>query len=447
MYAYLDKYLLEKNFDAKFSIFAGLHNTNDVFSAKDLISKEGYILIAGRIYSGYLLRKREKIYFVPTETEKLLPFKIVDFAPPNKYTFGSEHEIVQDLGKRNHVKIVRYFNRNLFSFEISLDLNNRLNYRYKLIAIPIIEVEPFIISKESNEFSIRYTKEYKGNIVEEFIDYYKSEFEEKQDQISEQMLEFYTTLDKIIKIVLKKDELSLTICEMNLIAKNIIDYVLKSLEEEMRLHFDRNMLNALSDRISNLEIKNKRNIIKEYIKIYPGLCDATFLGLLLDKYQISYTYSEINSLIPEIKKELELEMFEQNLGNKKIEQIGSSESLNGYEFEEYLKKLFHLKGYSVKRTPYSGDQGADLIIECPAGKTVVQAKCQKAPVGNKAIQEVVASKKQYNADHMLVVCTSTFTKSAIQLAKSNDVDLWNGKKLKEVVKELNTTYNLKAGFL
>jgi len=54
-------------------------------------------------------------------------------------------------------------------------------------------------------------------------------------------------------------------------------------------------------------------------------------------------------------------------------------------------------GYNVLKTPYSKDQGADLILERFEEMTVVQAKRYKGNVGNSAVQEVVASKAYYQA--------------------------------------------------
>ncbi len=70
--------------------------------------------------------------------------------------------------------------------------------------------------------------------------------------------------------------------------------------------------------------------------------------------------------------------------------------MNGYEFEYYLKKLFKSKNYKVKHTPLSNDQGADLIVEKDNITTVIQAKRYSKPVGNKAVQEVIAAKQYYN---------------------------------------------------
>lgn len=107
--------------------------------------------------------------------------------------------------------------------------------------------------------------------------------------------------------------------------------------------------------------------------------------------------------------------------------------MSGYEFESFIAQLFKNLEYQVDITKSSGDQGADIIIEKNNERTVIQTKCYTYPVGNKAIQEVVSSKKIYNANKAMVITNSLFTKSAIQLAKANSVILWDRNILKEKI--------------
>jgi hypothetical protein len=106
------------------------------------------------------------------------------------------------------------------------------------------------------------------------------------------------------------------------------------------------------------------------------------------------------------------------------------QNMDGIEFERFLENQFTLQGFKVYRTKASGDFGADLIIEMPSGtKAAVQAKRFKHRVNLKAVQEVVASIRHYVVDFGIVITTSVFLQSAIDLAKSNDVELWDEDKL------------------
>ncbi len=137
-----------------------------------------------------------------------------------------------------------------------------------------------------------------------------------------------------------------------------------------------------------------------------------------------------------------------NLILKKIEEnklkklgINDIDNLDGLTFEKYLELLFKNMGYNVIRTPYMHDYGADLILEKDNIKTVVQAKRYKSKVGVKAIQEIVAAKGYYKADYSMVITNSYFTFNAKKLAKENNVELWDRKKLiKNIIQNLSSDF-------
>lgn len=122
----------------------------------------------------------------------------------------------------------------------------------------------------------------------------------------------------------------------------------------------------------------------------------------------------------------------------KIKQIYEmyNNAVTGEDFEEVLKNIYEAMNYKVTTTPKTGDQGADLILERNNIKTVLQAKYYSSPVGNSAVQEVVGAIKYYEADLGIVVTNSTFTKSAMELARSNNIDMVDGAALKSMIKKL-----------
>lgn len=115
--------------------------------------------------------------------------------------------------------------------------------------------------------------------------------------------------------------------------------------------------------------------------------------------------------------------------------IGDIDIMSGSEFEQYIAKLFKSYGYKTEVTKASGDQGIDVIAEKNGIKYAIQAKCYNSPVGNHAIMEAVAGAKYYDADQIMVITNNTFTKSAIELAKKNNVHLWDRKVLIEKISE------------
>jgi len=98
--------------------------------------------------------------------------------------------------------------------------------------------------------------------------------------------------------------------------------------------------------------------------------------------------------------------------------------MSGPEFERFMADLLRQKGYQVQETPLSGDQGVDLVLPDFDGKRVViQLKRWTGPVGNNAIQATFAGMAHYQADGGWIITTSTFTKSARELARSTSVRL------------------------
>ncbi len=248
----------------------------------------------------------------------------------------------------------------------------------------------------------------------------------------ENSLDFLVDLEKIQKLLKNKD---IEIYYPTILAMFIefIDVENNKTLENVAITVHKSMIESFGGNVS------KEMVIALLIESGWRFESAFRLGALykiLDKLNLSFTKEEIENLIKETKERIELKEFEQSLGSQKKADIGDSKDLDGHEFEGYVQKLFEFLGYTVVRTPLTGDQGADLIISKDGMKTVVQAKKYEGSVSNKAIQEVVAAKNYYKAEKMMVVTNSSFTKGAIDLALSNNVELWDGEKLQNIVNNL-----------
>lgn len=117
--------------------------------------------------------------------------------------------------------------------------------------------------------------------------------------------------------------------------------------------------------------------------------------------------------------------------------IADIDTMDGKQFEHYLKELFISKGYKAEVTSAAGDFGADLILHKEDRKIVVQAKRYSNNVGIKAIQEVVGSKAHYLADEAWAITNRDFTPAAYKLAESNQVKLINRDKFIDMVVQMN----------
>lgn len=111
------------------------------------------------------------------------------------------------------------------------------------------------------------------------------------------------------------------------------------------------------------------------------------------------------------------------------------QDINPYDFEKFMAHLFRADGYAVQETEYSGDYGADLILTKDGTATAVQVKryAQGTPVSVGDVNQVIGACSYYKTQDALVVTTSNFTASAIKLAKSSNVVLWNWQRLEEYI--------------
>lgn len=97
------------------------------------------------------------------------------------------------------------------------------------------------------------------------------------------------------------------------------------------------------------------------------------------------------------------------------------EAMSPQEFELYCAQVLREMRWIARVTPFSGDQGADIVAQKRGLRIVVQCKKYTKPVGNRAVQEVVAAIAHQDADRGVVVATADFTPAAMALAESNRV--------------------------
>ncbi len=119
--------------------------------------------------------------------------------------------------------------------------------------------------------------------------------------------------------------------------------------------------------------------------------------------------------------------------------------LTGLAFEEYLEQLFTDLGYSVERTPASGDFGADLILAGGGESVAVQAKQYSGTVGFDAVKEVVFARQYYGTKDAWVVTTSSFTAQATEAAKKSGVRLIEGRELEGLIKRARSGDAIREG--
>ena len=180
--------------------------------------------------------------------------------------------------------------------------------------------------------------------------------------------------------------------------------------------------------------------IEEYkdilVKKYRQLAYKDDYGIVkTTKYETELKYF-INNVVDAdkiIPKEMRNRITEKIINYMK-ENVNLNETLfsvnNPYEFEQKCAQILNENGWSARATSKSLDQGVDVIAEKEGITVVIQCKLYNKPVGNKAVQEIIAGRDFYKADYAAVVSNSTYTISARQLAQNCNVLLLNIDELK-----------------
>jgi restriction system protein len=94
--------------------------------------------------------------------------------------------------------------------------------------------------------------------------------------------------------------------------------------------------------------------------------------------------------------------------------------LSPLAYEEYCAVMLRDAGWQAQTTPLQ-DQGVDVIATLRGVKVAIQCKMYAHPVGNRAVQEIVAGRVHYGAHVAVVVSTASYTAAARELASSTQV--------------------------
>jgi len=186
--------------------------------------------------------------------------------------------------------------------------------------------------------------------------------------------------------------------------------------------------------------------LEEYVKVFYSIefidpnkmtVAAPFVSYLITERKFPASNSvmdcfvSLKNMLDELNRNkkfllLERELLKQNsIEHKELISLDDVDMMTGPEFELFICELYRRMGYSVNQTKLSGDQGIDVVAVKNGVRIGIQAKRYSNAVTNKAVQEVVAGMNHYQLSKAIVVTNSSFTSSAIELAQSNGVVLWD----------------------
>ncbi len=120
------------------------------------------------------------------------------------------------------------------------------------------------------------------------------------------------------------------------------------------------------------------------------------------------------------------------LVHERITEAAFHEGMSPAEFEHYCAAVLREAKWTARVTQASGDQGVDIVADKRGMRIVIQCKKYSKPVGNRAVQEIVAAIAHEGAQRGVVVATSDYTPAAEKLAASNQVLLLHHADLRRI---------------
>lgn len=120
------------------------------------------------------------------------------------------------------------------------------------------------------------------------------------------------------------------------------------------------------------------------------------------------------------------------LVHEQIAEAKFHQDMSPEEFEHYCAAVLREMKWKARVTPASGDQGVDIVADKRRMRIVIQCKKYSKPVGNRAVQEIVAAIAHESAQRGVVVTTSDYTPAAEKLAASNEVLLLHHSDLRRI---------------
>lgn len=109
------------------------------------------------------------------------------------------------------------------------------------------------------------------------------------------------------------------------------------------------------------------------------------------------------------------------------------DDMDPYVYEHFCAEQFLIAGWDdAEATSGSSDQGVDVIAKRGDDFLVGQCKKYQKPVGNSAVQEIVAGMGYYGANIGVVISNAGYTNSAKKLAEANNIKLIHHAEIKNL---------------
>lgn len=124
--------------------------------------------------------------------------------------------------------------------------------------------------------------------------------------------------------------------------------------------------------------------------------------------------------------------------------LDSLRAMNWREFEMLVGEAFRRRGYGVEETGLGGaDGGIDLVLRKDGRRELIQCKqWRNLKVNVSVVREMWGLAAHHGVDAVKIVSVGEFTHEAVAFARGKPIDLINGSRLIELVREVRAVSGL-----
>lgn len=120
-------------------------------------------------------------------------------------------------------------------------------------------------------------------------------------------------------------------------------------------------------------------------------------------------------------------------------------TLDGWQFEQEVARVFRSIGYNANVTKGSGDGGVDIIITNGSYKAIVQCKHYQNPVPPEPCRALWGCRDDFNADEVIMVASSGLTTASTRFVQNKpEFKVYNLDDIIKMTKQVQTESNQKT---
>jgi len=193
--------------------------------------------------------------------------------------------------------------------------------------------------------------------------------------------------------------------------------------------------------VAKMAIEAGLNLSTEGLALFVECCHESLetASVLMKKISGHLGADKSKRLTPEVLKPILSWLGHEPDRQTSITIAERLSAMSGTEFEQFVAKIFHKKGFHVELTATTGDHGIDLIVRKNNRQGVVQCKRWTDSVGEPVVRDFYGTLLNSGSKSGFIFTTAYFTSQAIAFVENKPIKLVDMDSLVKMVNDLEAS--------